>query len=220
MRLKSFGCSFMFGSDLQDPARSTWPSLIAQRMGWAYECYASGGSGNLRIAESVLNQLSVTRPQTSLFVIGWTWIDRFDYTNEQDQWLTLLPAHTDHVSKRYYRDLHSQYRDKLTSLINIKLVIDQLKATNTKFVMTYMDDLLFDDQWHVNQAIRDLQASIRPYMTTFDKKTFLEWSKSSGFAISQELHPLEQAHASAADYVITNVFDIQSTSDPAQLALF
>jgi hypothetical protein len=235
MKIKSFGCSFIFGTDIGDeqaipklpiiPSKKTWPALIAQRFNSSYDCYARPGSGNLQIAERVLSHLADEQP--TFFVIGWTWIDRFDYTNctisnepiqsKWENWRTLMPIDNSELAKTYYKGLHSEFRDKLCSLINIKLVIDQLKATNTKFVMTYMDDLLFDDQWHVNQAIRDLQASIRPYMTTFNKKTFLEFSKQNGYPISDTLHPLELAHQSAANYMLT-VFDKQNTNDPIQPA--
>lgn len=50
MKLKSFGCSFIFGLELSDiGAKSkkysqlTWPAIIAQRQGLEYECYARPG---------------------------------------------------------------------------------------------------------------------------------------------------------------------------------
>ena len=64
MMLKSFGCSFIYGSDLSDdgkgfplasPSKLSWPSLLAQSLNYTYECYARPGSGNLRILEKVLN---------------------------------------------------------------------------------------------------------------------------------------------------------------------
>jgi hypothetical protein len=85
MKIKSFGCSFIFGTDLADETRGepyaqssqlTWPALLAQDLGLEYECHARPGSGNLRILEKILS-ISIQTPAT--FVIGWTWIDRFDY---------------------------------------------------------------------------------------------------------------------------------------------
>jgi hypothetical protein len=54
-------------------------------------------------------------------------------------------------------------------------------------------------------------------MTLFEGQTFLDYSRKNGFAISPTLHPLEQAHESAAQVIIRDV-DIQKTSDPAQQA--
>jgi len=230
MNLKSFGCSFVFGSDLADavaipgqaivPSRYTWPAHLAQTLEYNYQCYARPGSGNLQIAERILSHIT---NETSLFVIGWTWIDRFDYWGDEYQWpdikwKTIMPVDTNELAKTYYRDLHSQYRDKLTTLMTIKLVIDTLKQNGQKFIMTYIDDLIFETEWHTTPVITDLQNYIKPYMTTFDGKTFLDWSRTNNYAISTTFHPLEAAHKSAADLVF-NSFDKQKTVDPARWVL-
>ena len=63
MNLKSFGCSFIFGSELSDDGRTgpyatgsclTWPALLAKEFGYGYHTYARPGSGNLQIAERAL----------------------------------------------------------------------------------------------------------------------------------------------------------------------
>lgn len=220
MILKSFGCSFIYGTDLVDDGRGflsarssqlTWPSLLAQSLNYDYNCYARPGSGNLRILEKILAQTTVEEP--AIFVIGWTWIDRFDYTTEivhpvmrteiieNEMWNTVMPVDSDSRAHNYYRELHSQYRDKLTNLIYIKTAVDTLKQKNIPFVMTYMDNLLFETQWQYTPAIKELQDYVLPYMTKFDGKTFLEYSKEKGFPISEALHPLEPAHQAAFELI-------------------
>ena len=217
--LKSFGCSFIFGSDLSDdgqtvtyatPSKLTWPALMAKKIGLNYACYARPGSGNLRILESVLSHAATG--EKDLFVIGWTWIDRFDYTTTQDEWKTILPVDTTALAKTYYKDLHSQYRDKLTTLLQIRIAIDALNQSQIPFIMTYMDDLMFDKQWNATPAITDLQDYIRPHMTTFEGVNFQQWSKKNGHAITDIGHPLESAHAAAGKLMI-KVFDTQNTID-------
>jgi hypothetical protein len=221
MNLKSFGCSFIFGTDLADDgsgepytksSQLTWPALLAKDLGFEYCCYARPGSGNLRILEKVLTQASDST-SNNLFVIGWTWIDRFDYTVDStgrdhlydlancNLWRTVMPVDTDARAKNYYRDLHSQYRDKLASLTYIQTAVSMLQTRKIPFVMTYMDELLFETQWHANPAIVELQNSIRPYMTKFEDQTFLDWSKKQGFPISKTLHPLEDAHQAAFELI-------------------
>jgi hypothetical protein len=236
MKLKSFGCSFVFGTDLADdgrnlpmptPSQHTWPANLARKMGYDYECYARPGSGNLQIAERVLTHWSVNEP--AFFVIGWTWIDRFDYTNSTinndpiqrkwHNWRTLMPIDNDALAKTYFKGLHSEYRDKLTSLMSIKLVIDTLNQHGIPFMMTFMDDLLFDDQKNHTPAVLALQKFVRPYMTTFEGKNFLEWSRSNGYPESKTWHPLEPAHHAAGEYMFT-VFDKQNTNGPTQQVLF
>ena len=228
MKLKSFGCSFIFGSELADdgrdglyatPSQLTWPAHLASHLNYNYECYARPGAGNLQILEQILNQ-SADNTQ-DLFVIGWTWIDRFDYypanptSPSRSPWRTIMPVDTDELAKIYYRDVHSEYRDKFTCLSYIKLAIDTLNQKDIPFIMTYMDDLLVDQQWHTTPAVLDLQEYIKPHMTTFEGHSFLKWSRANGYPETEMWHPLEQAHA-AASKVIINVFDKQNTSVPAQ----
>ena len=228
MKLKSFGCSFIFGSELADdgrdspyatPSQLTWPAHLAQHLNYNYQCYARPGAGNLQILEQILNQAAVN--DNNLFVIGWTWIDRFDYypvnpaTPSRSPWRTIMPVDTDPLANTYYRELHSEYRDKFTCLSYIKLAIDTLNQKNIPFIMTYMDDLLFDQRWHTTPAVIDLQNYVKPHMTTFEGQTFLDWSKSQKFKISPTLHPLEVAHRAAGDYMI-KVFDTKNIIDPIQ----
>lgn len=212
MRLKSFGCSFIFGTDLADAkfdwpdqtySKSTWPALLAQKLGHDYSCYAHGGSGNLCILNRLLNSLSNDKP--CFFVINWTYIDRFDYRDISDNgndWSQIRPGDDSDFSRMYFKFLHSEYQDKITSLIAINTAIDVLVSQGRKFLMTSMDDLLLDQEYHIEPGIKLLQNKIRPYITTFEGKNFLDWSRSRGFAISKDNHPLEDAHRAAADYLL------------------
>jgi len=223
MTLKSFGCSFIFGSDLADvvghfgepyspPSKSTWPALLAQHLNYEYQCHARPGSGNLRILEKILSHASNSNSD-DLFVIGWSWIDRFDYTVDltgrdhiydlagDNVWRTIMPVDTNNQAQVYYRDLHSQFRDKLSSLTYVKTAIDTLQQKNIPFIMTYMDELLFETAWHATPAITDLQDYIKPHLTKFENKTFLDFSKEKGFPISETLHPLEPAHQAAFELI-------------------
>lgn len=201
MKLKSFGCSFIFGSELQD-ANSTWPALLAQHYNWEYQCYAEPGSGNLRILESVLNALA--DPEPAVYVIGWTWIDRFDYADsESDRWHSILPADDTDQAQYYYRHFHSQYKDKLSTLIHIKTAQDAVLAAGHRLIMTHMDDLIFETAWHCSPAVTQLQTSIAPNIVQFENQTFLDWARKNKHPVSAQWHPLESAHRAAADLLIS-----------------
>jgi hypothetical protein len=213
MKLKSFGCSFIFGTDLHDDSRYmakatysnyTWPALLAKHNGWEYKCHARPGAGNLEILERLLTQLTDVEP--AVYVIGWSWVDRFSYISEQANWFgnpwkTVMPIDADPAAEIYYKHYHSELRDKMTTLINIKTAIDALKVSGNKFIMTFMDELLFDSRWNTTPAISALQGQCEPYMTQFNGKNFLEYSKEKGFEISQTLHPLEAAHQAAFELI-------------------
>jgi hypothetical protein len=211
MKLKSFGCSFIFGTDLPDsddgstclqitPSQYTWPACIAKHLNYDYECYAYAGMGNLQILEHVLSQVD---SDPALFVISWTWIDRFDYKNELTQsWKTIRPTDTDANSEYFYKYLHNQYTDKLRSLINIKLALDTVTQHGHQLIMTYLDDLIFETDWHSSAAISQLQKSIKSSMTTFEGATFLQWAQDNHYEINQRMHPGLDAHAAAAQLLI------------------
>ncbi len=200
-------------------SRSTWPALLAKNFGYDYECHARPGSGNLQIVERILNEC--IKDDSSLYIIDWTWIDRFDFIKSEDQWQpwgTLRPTSTEKYAESYYKNLHSEYTDKLTTLINVKITIDILLEKGIKFIMTYEDDLIFDQRWHASSAVKELQNAVSKHMSTFEGQGFLSWSRKNNYPISEAWHPLEQAHSAAADYMIT-VFDTQKINDLARQAL-
>ena len=67
--------------------------------------------------------------------------------------------------------------------------------------MTYMDELMFETEWHSSPALVELQDYISPYMTTFEGLNFLDWSKNHGYPVTENWHPLEAAHRAAAEYI-------------------
>lgn len=217
MKLKSFGCSFIFGSELADDgsgedyarfSRLTWPALLAKDLGYTYYCYARPGSGNLRIMERVLSH--TTHDQESLYVIGWTWMDRFDYITDPDPfnpcepipWKTIMPVDGDKLADTYYKHLHTETRDKLSTLMCIKLAIDTLKQKGCQFIMTSMEDWIFSDHVHPMPAITDLQRYVKPYLNRFEGDSFLNWSRKKGYPVSDMWHPLEPAHQAASELVV------------------
>lgn len=211
MKLKSFGCSFTYGTDLSDcdipaiglPSQQTWPALLAQNYNLEYESYAWPGIGNLQILNAVLEQCSFDDP--AVYVVNWTWADRFDFIDsETEHWITLRPDGDTKQHQLYYRYFYDQYHTMLTNSTYIKTTIDILKSQNIKFIMTLMDTTLFDPvdpNWQDPRSISFLQKQIKPYITYFDNDTFLNWSRKKGFEISKTLHPLEDAHQSAFELI-------------------
>lgn len=213
-KIKSFGCSFIYGSDLDDanieetdvvtgyvPSNLTWPAIIAKQLHVDYECFAMPGQGNFKIFSDILaNSYS---NESTVFLINWTWIDRFDFVDQNGYWKTLRPADNGIEEKFYYRHLHSQLCDMISSASYIVSASEHLKSLNCPFVMTYMDYNLttpIDPTWHDPRYLEVLQEKLRTVLTSFDGKNFLDWSRSNNFKISTNWHPLEAAHQAAADY--------------------
>jgi hypothetical protein len=218
MKLKSFGCSFTYGSDLAgcDPfpweigilaragaSQKTWPALLSRHLKYKYKCFATPGIGNLQIMNSVLEQCDLIDP--AVFVINWTWADRFDFVApESERWITLRPDGHTKQHQLYYKHFYNQYHTMLTNASYIKTTIDILKSRNIQFIMTLQDSTLFseiDPGWQDPRSISLLQKEIKPYITWFDNQTFLNWTKQKGFPISETLHPLEDAHQAAFELI-------------------
>lgn len=221
MIVKTWGDSFLFGNDLHDdgrdtawgtPSQHTWPALISRRLGAQYACYALGGCGNLSILDRVMLHAGCNDTEV-LYIIGWTFSSRHDYVPDEkyhrarraDQYLdhfaTLQPIHDDARTQDWYRHWHSPYTDKLLSLTYMVTAIDMLEHKKIPFVMTCMDETLFAQDWDAHPGIRVLQDRVNPYITRFENQDFLNWSRTRGFAISAMNHPLEPAHAAAADLI-------------------
>lgn len=220
MKLKSFGCSFVYGSDLSDcthkrASHLTWPALLADKLDLPYECHARPGIGNLQIMQKILQQ--VADPELSVFVINWTWLDRFDYMHPVDEsFLTLRPDGNSIEHKLYYKYFYNQYHTMLTNGAWILAVLMLLHAKNIPYIMTCQDSILMEavnPNWQDSISMSQLQDHIGPYLQWFENKSFLDWSKSKQFTISPLLHPLETAHAAAADYMI-KIFDKQKIVYP------
>lgn len=217
MHITSFGCSLTFGTDLADvpadscaasPSQLTWPALVSRELGLPYRCFAKGGSGNLCVLDRVLSMADFT--QQDLFIVNWTFMDRFDYTDPMAchagdgiiEYQTLLPGHEDYRSKFYYQHMHSSYRDKLTNLMSMQLVLQTLFHHRARFVMTAIDDLLWDTDYHAPKIIQDLQRMVRPWIQQFDHCNFLTWCRRNGFDTSHNNHPKEAAHVAAAKLML------------------
>jgi hypothetical protein len=198
MKIKAFGCSFIWGSELSDeiPQRRfsdlTWPAVLAKKLELHYECFARPGVGNLYIADQVISQ-AINTVEPALFVINWTYIDRFDYV-AHDSWDSILPGDQTDLGKFYYSNLHSEFRDKLTNLLQIYSVVNLLKSKNISFIMTSIDPIMLDQTWHVTPAVIELQRFINENLTKFDQTDFLTWAKDKGHTLSAMGHLLDLGH--------------------------
>lgn len=219
MKLKSFGCSFIFGTDLRDdgrggpyatPSQLSYPALIAKDKGMIYECHARPGAGNFEIANHIFN--AVLDQDPSIYVINWTWIDRFSFINERlprgasnhMRWQSIMPVDQTDVAEFYYRNLHTQLRDKIETLMMIHSVISCLQSLSIPCVMTSIDSLIWEDHWSCPTSVKYLQTAIRPWLRDFEGHNFIDWSRMNKMAISDTMHPLEDAHRAAADLIIRN----------------
>jgi len=226
MILGAFGDSFLFGSDLPDiqdydsvawhhSSKLTYPALIAKHSGFEYYCTALPAQSNKVIADDIIRAVSYNQ-DCMFYVINWSWIDRFEYIGESrvrdcKGWTSLLPGQSTKNAEFYYKNFYSDLDAKLSNLMYINTALEALLDNNCKFLMTYMDHLLFDKQWHCPASVDYLQNKIQKYTTTYNGKTFLEWSRMNQFPESESWHPLELAHKKASDFWLPKVRTLLNT---------
>ena len=226
MILGAFGDSFLFGSDLLDiqdhdsivwhhSSKLTYPALIAKRLQLEYYCTALPAQGNKVIADDIIRAVCYHK-DNMIYIINWSWIDRYEYLSQArvgdaQGWNSTLPGINTAQSNAYYKYFYSDIDAKLSNLMYINTALDVLLENQCKFIMTYMDNLLFDKQWDCTVSIDYLQNHIQKYTTSYNGKTFLEWSRDNSFLESKHWHPLEEAHRSATEYWLPKVRSLLNT---------
>lgn len=222
----SFGDSFTWGTDLADamPAeeweqmpqkwksqnpfdtmysRKTWPALMAQHFDQDYICLAKPGCSNQTIVRKFFENIHLIERKDTV-VVNFTWRDRYDfYNDEKREWTTVRPSGTEdnEYHELYYKYLHCTMWDQVENLKAINLIMSWLDKNQSSYIVTCIDELIFDDPWYRTPLIETLQNQYVSDITWFEKKGFHQWAKDKGFAISEAWHPLEEAHAAAWEYI-------------------
>ena len=211
----AFGDSFTRGDELADcpehtndfaHSTHTWPAILSQIRNCKYYCYALGGVGNQYIGWQIANRLRLD----SLFIVNWTYFERFDYVDiDSDQWATVHPRHDNKMNHYFYKHIDSEVWNTYRNLLHMHSAISLLKQNNIDFYMTcidsrysmHVDNMLnfANPKW--NDAIIKLHEQVQPHIITFEELNFVDWSAYNGFAVGSHGHPLEKAHLAAAKYI-------------------
>jgi len=214
----AIGDSFTRGDELADCPQDhsewsshTWPALIASDLNCEYDCAAIGGKGNQWISWQTAIYIHEYRSVNPLFIVNWSWFERFDYVDIDDNlWSTTHPRHEDKLDHYFYRNLDSELWNVHRNLQQIHSTVALLRQHNIDFIMTCLDPLYNlnfasdrDSQCSWIKGLRKATSSlaVSREITHFDNSSFLDWSRHSGFQCGPNGHPLEAAHAAAAKYI-------------------
>jgi hypothetical protein len=213
-KIVGFGDSFVFGSELKNNnnGSQSWIGQATKNLGFGYQTHAVPGCGNDHIARQIYSHFASNSCQDTLAVINWTWMNRWDfYIVEHETWITLgptcVPDKLKHlVDQTEAEDMVEFYQDRANSsllwnkfrnLQTIYAVQSYLKSQNILNIQTYMDDQLFNTEYHAPDYVQQLQNLVGPEMQLFEGKNFVDWSRDQGFSVTDTLHPLEDAHLAA-----------------------
>jgi len=212
-KLIAFGDSFTYGSELSDNNSNglysllTWPALLAKHLNLDYVCLAIEGCSNQTITREFFNYIN-NISKNDLVVINWTWIDRWDFYNiDNTSWETVRPSNNNSstfFNKIYFKYMQSELWDKWETLKNINLILYELQHKGVQYIMSTQDNLILDNKSHTPGYIVNIQNNINNEFIWFNNQTFLDWSKTNKFKISELLHPLDNAHNKAFKYIINN----------------
>lgn len=224
-KLIAFGDSFTWGSDMGDTmridefnekhsdtdakycgmySRRTWQKHVADYLDIDYKCLAQEGCSNQTIYRRFLEALPLINLD-DVVSVSFTWRDRHDFY-DGEKWETIRPSGTEDnpLTKPYYKFFHNSNQDQIESLTMLNLIISILEAKKVKYIITPIDELIYNDPWHSSlESIKALQDLYADRITWFDGKGFHQWAKDAGYPISPMWHPLEAAHLGAFSYLRT-----------------
>lgn len=224
-KLISFGDSFTWGSDMSDTmqfsqfqkeyagtgikyrdiySRSTWQAHVAKYLKLDYKCLAQEGCSNQSIYRRFFESTSLFNPD-DVISVNFTWRDRYDFWDDStNHWNTVRPSGTDDypLTKLYYKYIHSSKWDQVESLKVINGIIDFLENYNYRYIVTCIDDMIYNDPYHSSlDIIRELQNRYKDKITWFNGMGFHQWAKDNEYPISATWHPLEEAHLAGFEYL-------------------
>jgi hypothetical protein len=202
----AIGDSFLAGSELQQ-FDLTWPGLFAKKYNLKYQCLSQPGHTSQYVLRTLFESLS-TEIDKCIYIIHWPSAIRFEYVDkENDNWVQLNPnsiifgnQYSNSIQKLYYQHINSLLLDKWHTLLIIYAAIQALDKTNHQYVLTTVDDFLFDTKFHNPLYVEFLQKACKDKIYWFDNKTFTKWSTDHNFKFGRYGHPLEKAHQAAFEY--------------------
>jgi hypothetical protein len=202
MKLLTVGDSFTYGEELTE-LTSSWPNLLADRLGYELTNLARPGSGNTRMVRHCVEQVD----NYDIVIIAWSHFARTELADENgfyDIWpgcSTL--AHKEFSPWRseiieYYLRHHSDQYLYNQYLIDIVLLQNYLTLHNKKYLML--------DAFNNNNYREDNKVSnqIDPtYYVGWPDETMMEWAY--GLPLGPKGHFLEQGHKLVANKIYEHI---------------
>ena len=145
-RIVSFGCSFMYGQEMQDEnwplhaSDKTFAGLLANRYDCEYVCNAWPGNSNDAILRRLHKYLSTERNENDFVIIGWTFHMRREMFNS--------------VENMYQSLLVNFYSEKTTQ--EHRIAYDRIRSAYLTMLEYSTDETL--DQYFVQQQFYATQA--------------------------------------------------------------
>ena len=208
MKVYTFGDSFTYGEELDDPCTQSWPALVANNLDKQLINRSLPGCSNQYIVKKVMSEVAnLTHSDEQLFLIAWTSCGRMEFADDdgvfdiwpgtQRRWQIPVPYRE--TLMKYitvHNNVEHQYRNWLRQCI---LLQDFLVNRNIqyRFITAFDNHILNQKYWDTAD----------PYNRLLDTKKFSGWPDVSLMEIMGDCakgdrgHPLEEGHKRISDYV-------------------
>jgi hypothetical protein len=208
MKVYTFGDSFTYGEELDDPCTQSWPALVANNLDKQLINRSLPGCSNQYIVKKVMSEVAnLTHSDEQLFLIAWTSCGRMEFADDdgvfdiwpgtQRRWRIPVPYRE--TLMKYitvHNNVEHQYRNWLRQCI---LLQDFLVNRNIqyRFITAFDNHILNQKYWDTAD----------PYNRLLDTKKFIGWPDVSLMEIMGDCakgdrgHPLEEGHKRISDYV-------------------
>jgi hypothetical protein len=231
MKIYANGCSFTYGDELIDPAKTAWPAILANKLNSTVVNDAISGGTNSRTMYHTIKNI---QQDYDLYLIAWTTYSRFTFYKSDNNFETNFNTqlkHTLYSSEKFYADWGiTLYKHWYNELYAFKLWLQQIiqlqsLLSNKNYLMiNTMDNNI--NRWTVNKEsfinsikplinfdimndkqLFDEYNEIQYYISIIDFSKFYQWNKfyitqlGSQFKCGPAGHILEEGHAHLAELI-------------------
>lgn len=154
MKLFSFGCSLVFGDELQDTklgtfSQLTWPALWAKEQGFSYQCFAENGLSNWAITRKLIQTLGEYKPD--IILVQWTYNSRIEIRKNNNLFQNLsLWSNLENVSAMVKNSRPSRLRAWPKNKTMEEFEKEELKLEKELIAKSYEFDSEFAKLWYNN----------------------------------------------------------------------
>lgn len=118
-KIVTFGCSWTYGDELQDPTsnidvdeyrmKHVWGNLIAEHHGWKFENHGYPGASLTSIRDSITWYVATQDITDVIFLVGLTEPNRQSWYNNKHEKNDIDPSWMNHVHSNWVIDNESSY---------------------------------------------------------------------------------------------------------------
>lgn len=223
MILVAAGDSFTWGSELKDSpnggpngySHCTYPALLAQHFKMNYVCAAYPGNSNSAISRMALDALVAHKD--AVLLTTWTYPQRAEF-RFGNKWTSINSWHTaePEFSKQYFRHVgDNEYYELYSTLKEIVFLQYYCQQNNIRYMFMTADNTFYCHENYLRSqdiGLNNLYSAVDWSQwfwfdpgnlpnETLSPRGFYQWAVENKYACGSQGHPLEQAHADAADLI-------------------